>query len=50
MQPDAVVDVERRLDEGGLGYEAWVGKGLVVRDSDAIFGAVAVWTDDAGKY
>lgn len=47
MEPDAVVDVQRRFDKGCFGDQTRVGEGLVVSDGAAIIHAVAVWTHDA---
>lgn len=50
MQADAVVNVHRRLDEGGLGLEGRVGKRLVMSYGQyTVLGAVTVWADDAAN-
>jgi hypothetical protein len=50
MQAEAVVDVDGRLDKGGLGLEGRVGEGLIVGYGQyAIPGAIAVWADDAAS-
>ena len=50
MQAEAIVDVHRRLDKGGLGLEGRVGESLIMGYGQyAILGAVTVWADDAAK-
>lgn len=50
MQADAIVDVDGRLDKGGLGLEGRVGEGLVMGYGQyAILGAVTVRADDAAN-